>query len=192
MPGGLNSSKLALLVIDMQNAFTRAANPILKNVNATITSARRAGVPVIFSQHGHPDPENEVKTSVIVNWWGASGSIKKGSFDAQLLPNLDVAPDEVILDEKTTYDAFYKTRLKSLLDKENVDTVIISGVLTQFCCETTTRSAFVQNYDIIFLSDGTGPPYKPTLDTIAHGFGKVITCAQMRERLDEIAKDRNK
>ncbi|CAF1028800.1 unnamed protein product [Adineta steineri] len=190
----LNHTSLTLpsFFIDMQNAFTRAANPILKNVNATIASARRAGVPVIFSQHGHLDPENEVKTSVIVNWWGASGSIKKGSFDAQLLPNLDVAPDEVILDEKTTYDAFYKTRLKSLLDKENVDTVIISGVLTQFCCETTARSAFVQNYDVIFLSDGTGPRYKPTLDTIAHGFGKVITCAQMRERLDEIAKDRNK
>ncbi len=189
MPGDLNSSKLALLVIDMQNEFVSAAEPILAEVNATIVSARRAGIPVIFSQHGHPNPESEEKTSVLVRWWGASGSIRKGSHAWKLLSDLDVASNEVILDEKITYDAFYRTRLKSLLDEQNVDTVIISGVLTQLCCETTARSAFVQNYDVIFLSDGTGPPHKPTLETIAFGFGKVITCAEMRARLDEINKD---
>jgi nicotinamidase-related amidase len=192
MPGGLNSSNLALLVIDMQNEFASAANPILAEVNATIASARHAGIPVIFTQHGHPDPENEEKTSVLVRWWTASGSIRKGSHNWKLLPNLDVAPNEIILDEKKTYDAFYRTRLKSLLDEQHVDTVIISGVLTQFCCETTARSAFVQNYDVIFLSDGTGPECKGTLETIAIGFGKVITCAEMRARLENINKDHSK
>jgi len=189
MAGGLNSSKLALLVIDMQNEFASAANPILAEVNATIASARHAGIPVIFSQHGHPDPENEEKTSVLVRWWGVSGSIRKGSHNWKLLSNLDVAPNEIILDEKITYDAFYRTRLKSILDEQNVDTVIISGVLTQFCCETTARSAFVQNYDVIFLSDGTGPPCKATLEIISFGFGKVITCAEMRAKFDNIKKD---
>ncbi len=186
MPGGLTSSKLALLVIDMQNTFASAAKPILAEVNTTIASARRAGIPVIFSQHGHSNPEEEEKTSVLVRWWSASGSIRKGSDDWKLLPDLDVAPNEVILDEKRTYDAFYQTRLKSLLDEQQIDTVIISGVLTQFCCETTARSAFVQNYDVIFLSDGTGPPCSGTLETIAFGFGKVITCAEMRTRLEKI------
>jgi nicotinamidase-related amidase len=190
--GGLNSSKLALLVIDMQNEFAPMAKPILAEVNATIASARQAGIPVIFSQHGHPDPENEEKISVLVKWWGASGSIRKGSEAWKLLSDLDVAPNEVILDEKITYDAFYRTRLKSLLDEHNVDTVIISGVLTQLCCETTARSAFVQNYDVIFLSDGTGPPCKGTLDTIAFGFGKVITCSEMRARFDEIKTENSK
>ncbi|CAF0794752.1 unnamed protein product [Rotaria sp. Silwood1] len=189
MPGGLNSSKLALIVIDMQNQFAYAAKSILAEVNATIASARRAGIPVIFTQHGHPNPESEEKTSVLVRWWGASGSIRKGSHNWQLLSDLDVASNEVILDEKITYDAFYRTRLKSLLDEQNINTVIISGVLTQLCCETTARSAFVQNYDVIFLSDGTGPPCQSTLDVISFGFGKVITCAEMRARLDKINKD---
>lgn len=186
MPGGLNSSKLALIVIDMQKYFASTANPILSEVNATIQSARHAGIPVIFTQHGHPDPENEEKTSVLVHWWGKSGSIRKGSDDWKLLPTLDVTSSDVIIDEKTTYDSFYQTRLKSLLDQHNVDTVIISGVLTQLCCETTARSAFVQNYDVIFLSDGTGPSYPSTLETIAFAFGKVITCAEMRAKLDKI------
>jgi nicotinamidase-related amidase len=192
MSRGVVSTKLALLVIDMQNHFASMAKPILAEVNATMASARRAGVPVIFSQHGHPDPENDVKTSVLARWWGASGSIRKGSVDAKLLSGLDVAADEVVLDEKTTYDAFYGTRLKSLLDAHNVDTVIISGVITQFCCETTARSAFVQNYNVIFLSDGTGPPHQATLDTIAFGFGKVMTCAEMRAELDRMNPKRNK
>jgi nicotinamidase-related amidase len=189
MPGGLMSSKLALLVIDMQNNFASAAKPILAEVNATIVSARRAGIPVIFSQHGHANPESEEKTSVLVHWWSASGSIRKGSHEWKLLSNLDVSPNEIILDEKSTYDAFYQTRLKSLLDDQKVDTVIISGVMTQLCCETTARSAFVQNYNVIFLSDGTGPPNQPTLQTIAFGFGQVITCAEMRGIFDKINKD---
>ncbi|UJR15753.1 hypothetical protein I4U23_002688 [Adineta vaga] len=191
MPHGLSSSKLALIVIDMQNNFASTAKPILAEVNATIASARRAGIPVIFSQHGHSDPENDEKTSVLVRWWGASGSIRKGSSDWKLLSGLDVAPNEVILDEKNTYDAFHGTRLKSLLDKHKVDTLIVSGVMTQLCCETTARSAFVQNYNVIFLSDGTGPPCESTLKTIAFGFGKVITCAEMRAKLDQIAKDQS-
>ncbi|CAF2117540.1 unnamed protein product [Rotaria magnacalcarata] len=189
MPGGLDSSNLALIVIDVQNSFASMAQPILSELNDTIRSARRAGIPVIFTQHGHSDPENEEKTSVLVRWWGASESIRKGSHDWKLLSDLDVASSEVVLDEKTTYDSFYGTRLKSLLDKQNVDTVIISGVLTQFCCETTARSAFVQNYDVIFLSDGTGPPCPSTLEIISFGFGKVITCAEMRARLNKIKKD---
>ena len=129
MSGGVASAKFALLVIDMQNHFASMAKPILDQVNATIVSARRAGIPVIFSQHGHPDPENEEKTSVLVKWWGASGSIRKGSHDWELLSDLNVAPNELILDEKRTYDAFYQTRLKSVLDEYKVDTVVISGVL---------------------------------------------------------------
>lgn len=188
MSRGGGSAKLALLVIDMQNTFAPMAKPILADVNATIASARHAGIPVIFTQHGHPDPENDEKTSVLVKWWGASGSIRKGSDDWKLLSDLDVASNELILDEKKTYDAFYQTRLKSVLDENNIDTVVISGVLTQFCCETTARSAFVQNYNVIFLSDGTGAPHEPTLKTIAFGFGKVMTCAEIQSEFDQISK----
>jgi nicotinamidase-related amidase len=179
----------ALLVIDMQNEFTPTATPILSEVNATIASARRAGLPVIFSQHGHIDPISEVNSSVLVRWWGASGSIKKGSHAWEFVPELDVTPADTIIDDKTTYDAFYGTRLKSVLEERHVDTVIIAGVLTQYCCETTARSAFVQNFNVIFLSDGTGPECPATLEIIASGFGKVMTCAQLRSRLNEINRD---
>ena len=188
MSRNITSSKLALIVIDMQNSFASMAKPILAQVNATIASARHAGIPIIFSQHGHPDPENEEETSVLVRWWGGSGSIRIGSDEWKLLSDLDVAPNEIVLDEKRTYDAFYQTRLKSLLDTHEVDTVVVAGVMTQLCCETTARSAFVQNYNVIFLSNGTGPPCESTLETIAFGFGKVMTCAEVRTKFDQIGK----
>ena len=173
----------------MQHEFDPTATSILPEVNETIASARRAGLPVIFSQHGHVDPATDVNTSVLVRWWGVSGSIKKGSHNWELLPQLDVTPTDTIIDEKTTYDAFYGTPLKSLLDAQHIDTVIIAGVLTQYCCETTARSAFVQNYNVIFLSDGTGPECPATLKIIGSGFGKVMTCAQLRSQLNKIHRD---
>ncbi|CAF0852483.1 unnamed protein product [Didymodactylos carnosus] len=181
---------LALLIIDMQKTFESMAKPLIPEINATIASARKANIPVIFSQHGHENPDEEESTSVLVKWWGASGSIKRGSADWQLLPGLDVGKNDPVLSEKSTYDAFHNTRLKSLLDSWNVDTLIISGVLTNLCCETTARSAFVQNYNVIFLSDGTATAsdamHQGTLKTIGFGFGQVMTCADLREKLAKI------
>ena len=187
--GSSISSKSALLVIDMQKEFSPTADSILSEVNETISSARRAGLPVIFTQHGHLDPVSDQHSSVLVRWWGVSGSIKKGSRNWELLPNLDVTSTDTIIDEKSTYDAFYRTRLKSLLDEQQIDTVIIAGVLTQYCCETTARSAFVQNYNVVFLSDGTGPACQGTLEIIATGFGTVLSCAELRRRLKKISAE---
>lgn len=184
----IKSSNLALIVIDMQNEFLADVKPILSELNATISCAREAKVPVFFTQHGHENPDTDVNTSVLVRWWGPSGSIRKGAHNWKLVDGLNIQPSDTIIDEKKTYDAFYQTRLKSLLDELNVDTVIISGVLTQFCCETTARSAFVQNYNVIFLSDGTGPTCRTTHDIISIGFGTVMTCAEVRCLFDEIKR----
>lgn len=185
----MNTSKLALIVIDMQNEFLSDVKPILSELNAAIASARKASIPIFFTQHGHENPDVDVKTSVLVRWWTPSGSIRKGSNNWKLVDGLNVTTDDTIIDEKKTYDAFYQTRLKSLLDERGVDTVIISGVLTQFCCETTARSAFVQNFNVIFLSDGTGPMCQSTLDIISVGFGTVMNCAEVRRLFDGIKRN---
>lgn len=62
-----------------------------------------------------------------------------------LLPELATEDGDTVLDEKCTYDMFHNTRLKQLLDGQRVDTVIISGVMTNLCCETTARYAFLRS-----------------------------------------------
>lgn len=67
--------------------------------------------------------------------------------------------------------------------------MIISGVMTNLCCETTARSAFCHDYNVVFLSDGCGTSsaelHKATLTNIEYGFGKVVTCKEFREQLKE-------
>jgi len=54
-----------------------------------------------------------------------------------------------------SYDAFHDTNLCELLSCAGVSTVLIGGVLTNLCCETTARSAFVRDFNVLFLTDGT-------------------------------------
>lgn len=52
------------------------AERLVPELNRTIDLCHRLGVPVIFTQHGHPDPEAEEDTNVLVKWWGAEDSIR--------------------------------------------------------------------------------------------------------------------
>ena len=74
-----------------------------------------------------------------------------------------------------------------MLRQLGIDAVEISGVMTNLCCETTARSTFVHDFDVIFLNDGTATSSKSmhdaTLKAVAYGFGKVMTCAEFRDRI---------
>ena len=74
--------------------------------------------------------------------------IRYGFEDWKLLTELrtHIKDDDVLIDEKRRYDAFFNTRLEGLLRRFGVDTVIISGVMTNLCCETTARSAFIHDF----------------------------------------------
>ncbi|MGB9722125.1 MAG: isochorismatase family protein [bacterium] len=75
---------------------------------------------------------------------------------------------------KSQYDSFYKTNLKSILVKNKVSQVVITGVMTNLCCETTARSAFVQGFRVFFVVDGTATQnemmHKSTLLNLSYGF----------------------
>jgi len=75
---------------------------------------------------------------------------------------------------KTQYDAFYKTNLKKILNKYRIKQVLITGVMTNLCCETTARSAFVQGFKVFFVVDGTCTQnemmHRATLINLSYGF----------------------
>ena len=172
----------ALLVIDMQVHFQEAILPMLTELNHTIETCHRHNVPVIYTQHGHVDLAKDAAS--LGRFWGPQNLINYGSDDWALIPSLKICDGCEVLTEKRTYDAFFETRLDGILQKLHVDTLIISGVLTELCCETTARSAFVRGYDVQFLSDGTGSydskRHDNTLENIKYGFGKVISCQEIR------------
>ncbi|CAG8704866.1 36642_t:CDS:2, partial [Racocetra persica] len=100
----------------------------------------------------------EFDGDALARWWkDRDEMIILGSEKWKLLQELDslVEQSDFTIQSKTRYDAFYKTELNSFLTSLGIKTLIISGVKTNLCCETTARSTFDKNYDIVFLEDVT-------------------------------------
>ncbi|CAG8574700.1 23879_t:CDS:2, partial [Dentiscutata erythropus] len=112
--------------------FRGSSNKIIKNVQSLVKRCHEKDVPVFWTQHGHRNVEFD--GGALGRWWGEENSIKWGSKNWEILPEL-----QSYVSSKTRYDAFYKTELNSLLTSLGIETLIISGVLTNLCCETTAR-----------------------------------------------------
>ena len=106
-----------------------------------------------------------------------------GDESTEIDARLSIFADEVI--NKHTYDAFYDTDLENILRKMNVNTVIITGVMTHLCCETTARSAFVRGFNVIFPLDGTitqnSKQHECTLRALSHSFAVTPTLKDFEE-----------
>lgn len=187
----------ALLLIDLQEHFREGmAERLVVRLNSLIDACHRLHMPVIFTQHGHPDPEAEESTSVLVRWWGADGSIRCGSPEWHLLLELHRQHGDHIIHSKRTYDAFQGTELAELLQQRGCDTLVVGGVMTNLCCETTARSAFTKNYSVLFLSDGTATAsqrmHEASLLNLSYGFARVLTCAEAAAELEAAAAGKRK
>jgi ureidoacrylate peracid hydrolase len=90
---------------------------------------------------------------------------------------------------KHKYDAFQGTDLNTLLRNVGVDTLIITGVTTNCCCESTARSAFEHDYKVAFTSDATAAfeekLHEATLGSIRELFGRVLTVDDVIAELKE-------
>ena len=138
-------SKIALLVIDMQwclveeNPYNRER--IVENIKKLIASARENNKEVIFVRHNDEDDPD----------------IRMGSDGWQIYDELAPQDNEYIV-EKTFNSAFHRTNLKEYLDSKSIDTLIITGMQTEYCLDATIKSAFDNEYKII-VPDGTNTTY---------------------------------
>lgn len=172
----------ALLVIDMQNYFSSMAQPILPNVLSTIHLCRRASIPVIFTRHSHKSSDDY---GMLGEWWNGDLVID-GTVEAELMSELDRRPDDVVV-EKTVYSAFANTGLEKLLRERGLEEVIVTGVMTNLCCETTAREAFVRRFRVFFSADATATSdeelHEATLKNLAYGFAYLVDCKRLQEGL---------
>ena len=82
------------------------------------------------------------------------GVIDKGSPSAELHGELHVGESDIVLD-KPRFGSFHGTDLELILRSKGIDTIIVSGIATNVCCETTAREANVRDFRVFFLEDGT-------------------------------------
>ncbi|MCS7258768.1 MAG: cysteine hydrolase [candidate division WOR-3 bacterium] len=183
----LNPKECALLVIDMQNDFLDPTSPsytenaceIVSNIKKLIIEARAHKIPIIYTAHVHQDPK--IDGGMTAFWWDEIKSKKTlvcGTKGAEIIPELKPLPNDKIV-YKHRYSAFYNTDLEVYLRGLGVSELIFTGIMTEICVESTVRDAFMRDYRIFIVADGTAAGklelHVNSLKVIAYGFGYVTT-----------------
>ncbi len=187
----------ALLVIDMQKYFTQesggaflhASAAVLPRIIMLIEEFRRRRLPVIFTRHVHePGSEND---GIMAAWWREL--IMNGIPGSALDDRVGPGKDEIVI-EKNRYSAFFETGLEKLLRSMKTDTLAITGVMTNLCCESTARDAFFRNFKVFFPMDATAAideaMHFGTLLNLSYGFARTIPAKGLIDLMGRAAERR--
>ncbi|MEQ3626868.1 MAG: isochorismatase family cysteine hydrolase [Marinobacter sp.] len=172
----LDRGKVALLVIDMQRDFIEEGGfgaalgndvsrlrAIIPTVARLLDGFRAAGLPVLHTRECHaPDlsdcpPAKRLRgaPSLRIGDPGPMGRILiAGEPGAEILPELAPLPGETVID-KPGKGAFYATDLQQVLQARGITQLIVAGVTTEVCVQTTMREANDRGYDCLLAEDAT-------------------------------------
>jgi len=185
--------KTALIVVDMQNAFMPLpvahapcdmARKIVPQINRLAQAVRETGGVVVWIQTACTAGDK-------ITWSNAHeivshdralmrfAALERGSEGYALYPEMDARPDDLYV-EKHRFSAFIQgsSDLDQILREQGVDTVLITGTVTNVCCESTARDAMMLNYKVIMVSDcnaaDNDEEHNATLRAIYLTFGDVM------------------
>jgi ureidoacrylate peracid hydrolase len=202
----IDPARTALVVVDMQNYFVAegfaaevpAARDIVPNINRMAKALRAAGGTVAWIQttakgalehwgnhHTHMlTPERVEKRLTQLN----------ESHDGfKLYPKLEPLPADLRV-KKVKYSAFIhgSSDIDAELKSRGIDTLLITGTVTNVCCESTARDAMMLDYRVIMLSDGnaslTDEEHAASLNNFMIFFGDVMTTDEAASRLAPVAQ----
>lgn len=157
----------ALVVVDMQNGFCHEGGSfakigmlsdpkaIIPQINELRSAFRAANLPIFFLTTGYnadySDRRGRDRGDKIEQLQG----LLRGSWDAGILDELTPEPNESVIN-KTRFSGFFRTILEEALKERGVNHVIMTGVGTDVCVESTAREAYQLNFGVTTVSDATG------------------------------------
>ncbi len=188
----------ALIVVDMQNAFVAAgglaevplACEIVPNINRIATALRSAGGCIVWIR-GHVVSDRGPWAHYLSNFEADPDSwvqaLEPGSLGWEFYPELDVRDADLIVG-KDRYSAFWgHENLAEKLRERAIETVIVTGTLTNSCCESTARDAMQNDFATIMAMDANAcrsdQEHLATMCTFINVFGDVLTTAQIVDRI---------
>ena len=199
----LDPSKTALVVVDLQNgfmveevavAYVPIAVEIVPNVNRLAAAVRRTGGKVFWIRNTF-DETNVTAWSEYFDILtperraAALTNMAPNSRGHQIYPTLEVKPEDEIVN-KYRFSAFIQgaSDLPARLRAQGYDTVLITGTVTNVCCESSARDAMMMNFKTVMVSDGnaarTDAEHNATLASFYSVFGDVMTTDYLIERLE--------
>jgi ureidoacrylate peracid hydrolase len=197
----LDPRRTAHVVIDLQNGFMEPGAPVevpcarevVPTVNAVSAAVRQAGGTNIFMRFTTPEESLDSWSSFYTRFpqqvrEAHQSAFAPGAHYWQLWPALDVRSDDLKVN-KSRFAAFIPGTcdLHRVLQERNIDTLIVTGTLTNCCCESTARDAMQFNYKVIFVSDAnaalTDAEHNATLNNMCALFADVMSAAEVIEVL---------
>jgi ureidoacrylate peracid hydrolase len=202
----LTPSKTALVVVDMQNAFMpgpvahapcEMAPKIMPQINALANVVRETGGVVVWIQTACTQGD-------ILGWSNAAKitrperaamrakALARGSEGYALHPDLDARPEDIYV-EKHRFSAFIQgsSDLEARLKAQGFDTLIITGTVTNVCCESTARDAMMLNFRTIMVTDGNAAnsdeEHNASLIAFYLTFGDIMDAAMLVSCLERNA-----
>jgi ureidoacrylate peracid hydrolase len=194
----------ALLVIDMQNDFVAGgglvnrdgvsrsnAQEMAELLPAFIADARSFGVLIIFIRTIYSTPRNAYLSDALLEQAShrESGAYtrvpacEEGSWGSDYYGELRPQPDDIVV-TKHRYSGFYNTELDTILRANGIRTIVLTGVGTNLCVESTARDGFMRDYYVVLVSDGTAArlpeDQQSTERNIRRFFGEVSSMRELR------------
>jgi ureidoacrylate peracid hydrolase len=202
----VDAGRAALVVVDMQNHFVAEGFPlevpqaraIVPNINRMAKAMRAAGGTVVWVQ---------TTASGALEHWGNHhkymltpersrtrlASLDEAADGFKLYPALEPLPSDLRV-KKIKYSAFIagSSDIDAQLKSRGIDTLLVTGTVTNVCCESTARDAMMLDYRVIMLSDGnaslTDEEHAAALNNFLIFFGDVMSTDEAAARLVPVAK----
>lgn len=212
-PLPLPVDKTALVVVDMQNAYlspdgymdrvgfdVTGSPPVIAETAAVIDACRDAGIPVIYLQNGFAPDLSDVGGPTAPVWHKSNALrhmrrhpetaghlITRGGWDHAIVDALAPRPGDLVV-PKTRYSGFAGTNLDQLLSSRRIETLLVCGVATNVCVESTIRDAYHREYFPVMIRDATmaagGAALQASTEfNVERFFGWLTTGAQLRAAL---------
>ncbi len=192
-------TETALLVIDMQNSFLDPKGamaviglphemlvPALPGCVKLVEAAHSAGIPVIFTRYVYMSDYSDggLLPNQLVPAMREVGALVEGSWDAEIVDELKPKAGDIIID-KARPSAFYGTRLDPVLSNLGIRNLVICGVTTNICVESTARDAGQRDFHVFTVSDATAEfeqsRHEHALNTLGFIFGWLATTDEVVE-----------
>ncbi len=192
----INPKETALLVIDLQKGFVDegafcevpAARKMLPRLKELIEACRRRSIPIIYTRMSHQFMRSTIYPELWPDHFKKDGTpiLAPGSKEFELIDGLKVEKGDILLD-KDRYSAFFGTPLDLILKEKGVKTIIITGLASNVCCESTAREGFFLSYRVIFVDDLNvtlnDEMHHWAVENIRLVFGYVLSSNQLLEKL---------
>jgi len=219
-PLSLDLDRTALVVVDMQNAFASPggmldlagidvapARDAVANARLVCEAARAAGMVVIYLTMGwpadgstaggpdSPNPQKELALRLMRERPELRGKLLTfGTWDFQIVDELAPQPADIVI-VKSRYSGFYGTNLDSVLRGKGIRNLLMAGIASNVCVESTLRDAFFHEYWPVMIEDATMPAgsadiQKATLYNVKTFFGWITKAEDVATALREATKPR--